>query len=193
MCSYELVYGKNRRHWRITALELYLHTASDIWRDPYAHQNSAQVDSGTWYVHDDGRRAPIYSGIDITCGSNDTYASLLIRELDNEHRWVFQKILRGEHVIYERKGNTWNEEEKVLIQKSIHRQPINSGLLKLVPAAKRELPLYIGPRIGLKKKTNDPCNPEGIKFKDANLRIATSQTEVLKTSMNLYDHDKIIR
>jgi hypothetical protein len=81
MCSHKLVYGEHERSWRITALELYLCTCNDsnIWRDPYTHANPAQLESGTWYVHDDGHRPPIYSGVDITCGSAGIYGGLLIR------------------------------------------------------------------------------------------------------------------
>jgi len=186
MCSHELVYGERERVWRITAAELYLNTAdgSAVWRDPYTHRNPAQLDSGTWYVHDDGRRAPFYSGIDITCGSVGVYGGLLIRELCSEHRWVFQRIVRGKNVNRERKDNTWTQDEKKLIGEAIHRQPIGSGLLKLVKIPWQDQQLFIGQRIGLKKKSDaDISNSERELYRTASLRIATSQTACLKTSM----------
>lgn len=186
MCSHELVYGDRERPWRITALELYLHTgrASDIWQDPYTHGAPAQLESGTWYVHDSGARAPFYSGIDITCGSSDRHGGLLIRELDNEHRWVFQRIVRGANVNRERTNNTWSADEKRIIQQSIHGSQIGSGLLRLVETPSRNEQLFIGPRIGLNKKTGeDACSPENVAYRTASLGIATSPTACLKTRM----------
>ena len=53
MCSRELRFQHAGREdsWRITSLELYLSTRqiSDLWRDPYCHANSAQLNAGTWY------------------------------------------------------------------------------------------------------------------------------------------------
>jgi hypothetical protein len=186
MCSHELVYGDRERAWRITALELYLHTGSesDVWQDPYTHGAPAQLESGTWYVHDNGTRAPFYSGIDITCGSSDLHGGLLIRELDTQHRWVFQRIVRGANVNRERTNNTWSVDEKRIIQQSIHGSQIGSGLLRLVETPSRNEQLFIGPRIGLKKKAGeDASSPEKVAYRTASLRIATSPTECLKTSM----------
>lgn len=186
MCSHELVCSDQERRWRITALELYLHSghASGVWQDAYTHCESAQLESGTWYVHDNGARAPFYSGIDITCGSSGWYGGLLIRELDNEHRWVFQRIVRGANVNRERTNNTWSVDEKRIIQQSIHGSQIGSGLLRLVETPSRNEQLFIGPRIGLKKKAGeDACSPENVAYRTASLRIATSPTACLKTSM----------
>ena len=124
-------------------------------------------------IHDDGHRAPLYSGIDITCGSGGMYGGLLIRELCNEHRWVFQRILRGDDkVVRTRTGNVWSASEKLLIQDLIHGQKVDSGILRLVPVQPRNDSLYVGPRIGLRKRTDDLDG----KFRTACLRIATWQT-----------------
>ena len=169
MCSHELVCGDRR--WQITALELYLSTASDVWRDPYTHRNPEQLESGTWYVHADGNRAPNYSGIDITCGSKDgTHGGLLIRELSKEQRWVFQRIVRGNHPSFPRKGNKWSDEEKRLIKTGIHRRRIDSDALKIVQTSERKEALWIGPRIGLNSK------PGSEPFRLAPLRVATWRT-----------------
>ena len=109
-----------------------------MWRDPYTHRGSEQRKSMTWYVHKDGTRAPNYSGIDITCGSEEAelFGGLLLKELDQEQRWVFQRIVRGNHQPFPRQGNKWCTEEKLIIQESIHRANITDtdGALKLLPA-----------------------------------------------------------
>jgi len=206
MCSYELVYGENERRWHITALELYLCTCrgSNVRRDPYTHSNPEQLKSGTWYVHDDGNRAPFFSGIDITCGSEGTYGGMLIKELSCDFAYVVQRMVRGDqHVVRTRKGNVWNCREKKIIR-AIHGKSIDCGLLRLERVPERNDPLYVGPRIGLKKKSNpdgnpacrslpfitdandtDLCNSEHISFRTACLRIATWQTKKLKTAMKL--------
>jgi hypothetical protein len=176
MCSHQLRYRYAGREdsWCITSLELYLCTSSDVWRDPYVHANPAQLEAGTWYIHDDGRRAPLYSGIDLTCGPASMYGGLLIRELCHEHRWVVQRIVRGENnVVRTRKGNGWSEPEKLFVQKSIHTREADSGALFLAPVLPRKEPLYIGPRIGLRNKPDS--DPDG-KFRTAALRIATWAT-----------------
>ncbi|MHC2519011.1 hypothetical protein [Bradyrhizobium diazoefficiens] len=185
MCSHELVYGEGARSWRITALELYLHmgSASNVWSDPFTHRKSAQLDSGTWYIHDNGSRAPFYSGIDITCGSEGQHGGMLIRELDGEHRWVFQRIVRGENIKLERTNNKWSPYERDIIEE-IHRKPIGSGSLKLVQTSWQDRQLFIGQRIGLKKVGEDACSPEKVPYRTASLRIATSQTACLKTTMS---------
>lgn len=72
MSEHDLMHANNR--WQITAIELYLFTESEMWRDVYTHQNPVQLESGTWYVHQretdaPNWRAPNWSGLDITCGS----------------------------------------------------------------------------------------------------------------------------
>jgi hypothetical protein len=188
MCSYELVYGDNERRWRVTALELYL--SMNIWPDPYTHGAPEQRRSGTWYVHDDGRRAPIYSGVDITCGSDvhDVFGGVLIRELCKERRWIFQRIVRGDRINISRKGNVWTDQERDTV-KCIHgkRVDASNGLLRLVESEERDECLYVGPRIGLRAKPNSPSeNPEGVPFRSACLRVATWQTSILKTQMSVY-------
>lgn len=181
MCSHKLVC--RNCEWRITSLELYLN-GLDFWADPYTHANRAQLDAATWYVHDDGYRAPTYSGIDITCGStsSNVHGGLLIRELDGEHRWVFQRIVRGNFHPFVRKGNTWTPEEKGKVLADIHSQPIDAekSLLRLVPCETIDVPLYCGPRIGLRRRINSPL-AEG--FRTEPLRIATSPTNHNKTAM----------
>jgi hypothetical protein len=158
---------------------------SEVWRDPFAHQSDEQQNSGSWYVHDDGRRAPSYSGIDITAGSRSLgiYAGLLIRELDRNDgsARALQTIVRGEFSS-ERKGNVWSSAEKSAIS-SIHQSSVFSGPLKLVRRAEpREGELWIGPRWGLNSKTH-------MKFVECPLRIATWQTEKHKTKMRQYKLD----
>lgn len=181
MCSHKLVSGNYE--WRITSLELYL-SGLNFWADPYIHANQAQLDAATWYVHDDGYRAPTYSGIDITCGSKNRnlYGGLLVRELDGEHRWVFQRIVRGNSHPFERKGNTWTCEEKRKVLAEIHSQSIDTetSLLRLAPSETIDVPLYSGPRIGLRRRID---NPLAERFRTAPLRIATSPTNHSKTAM----------
>lgn len=182
MCSHRLVRGDDS--WTITALELYLCTGktSEVWRDIYTHGHPEQLESGTWYVHDGGARAPTYSGIDITCGSKQDgiYGGLLVRELSKERRWIFQRIVRGNRPSFPRKGNVWLAEEKELIRTKIHKCGISTGLLRLVPTEEWKTQLYIGPRIGLRAQTGLPVENS---FRFAPLRIATWQTLTNKTSM----------
>lgn len=184
MCFHELV--SNNGRWRITSLELYLKTSSDIWQDVYTHCNREQLNAATWYVHDDGRRGPTYSGIDITCGSKMTgvHCGLLIRELNNERRWVFQRIVRGNRESFPRLGNTWIDDERGVIS-NIHAKSIDTeiGALRLLPASERQEQLFIGPRVGLSRKGDNSISSEGISFRTAPLRLATSQTSYLKTLM----------
>ena len=171
---------------KITALELYLSTDSDVWRDVYTHNNSEQKKSGTWYVHDNGSRAPTYSGIDITCGSPEAgiHAGLLIRELEKEQRWVFQRIVRGNRQPFLRNGNIWSQEEKYLITEKIHGSDVDSeaGILKLVKIENRSDSLWVGPRIGLPAK-RDKKSPHDQSFRGAPLRIATWPTVSNKSAM----------
>ena len=186
MFSHELRCGEER--WRVTALELYLSTDSDVWRDVYTHKNPEQRQSGTWYVHDGGARAPNYSGVDMTCGSAGIPAGLLIRELNMEQRWVLQRIVRGNRPSFTRKGNIWSTEEKAIIDTSIHGTSVESeaGVLRLVEAEEINEPLWGGPRIGLSAKT-DGKSLEGYSFRLAVLRIATWPTAKNKSAMNLLD------
>jgi hypothetical protein len=185
MCSHKLVCGDYE--WRITSLELYLN-GLDFWSDPYTHDKPAQLDAGTWYVHDDGRRAPTYSGVDITCGSKElgVHGGLLIREIDGEQRWVFQRIVRGNGHPFERKGNKWKPEEATRIVGSIHNQPIDAetSLLRLVSCEPINSPLYSGPRIGLQTKAE---NPIAQRFRTEPLRIATWLTKHNQTAMRRLD------
>ncbi|EAQ33577.1 hypothetical protein NB311A_09211 [Nitrobacter sp. Nb-311A] len=182
MFGHNLVRGNCE--WRITALELYLYFKDfNFWRDPYTHQRPAQLKTGTWYVHGDGCRAPTYSGIDITCGSEDhgVFGGLLIRELDKEQRWVFQRIVRGNRHPFARKGNKWQDNERKMIQ-DIHTKRIDdpTGLLQLVPCSHHAEALFKGPRIGLRPKLNEPTAQD---FRLKPLRIAIWQTNQHKLAM----------
>jgi hypothetical protein len=181
MLEHDLCFADNA--WQITALELYLFTEqSGVWRDPFTHGRSEQLNSGTWYVHDDGSRSPNYSGIDITAGSRHRgiYAGLLIRELD-EHDGsarALQTIIRGKYVS-KRKGNVWTSHEKGTIL-TIHGGSILTSPLRLVPrlAARPSEALWCGPRWGL-----NPKNADGKVFANAPLRLATWQTKKHKEKM----------
>jgi hypothetical protein len=191
MCSNELVYGEHR--WQITALELYLFTNSEIWRDPYIHKNDEQRESGTWYVHQRGIlkpnfRAPNWSGIDITCGSRtkDIYGGLLIRQISKKKgsATAMKAIVRGE---FEPRINKdkWTPSESKTIKNEIHKRKIDSDppSLRLEPCTTKDESLWIGPRIGLRKRDTDHKNPEGVSFGNAPLRIATWQTTDNKSAM----------
>jgi hypothetical protein len=185
MLQHELHFGG--RSWQITALELYLFTkGSEVWRDPFTHGRDEQLNSGTWYVHDDGDRAPNYSGIDITAGSRQggIYAGLLIRELDQNDgsAKALQTIIRGEF-LPKRAGNVWSPEEKEILS-TIHRGSVFSSPLRLVPRAlpRPAEPLWCGPRWGLNPKTAD-----AEKFASAPLRLATWQTKKHKEKMRKFD------
>ncbi|MBR1197794.1 hypothetical protein JQ574_17500 [Bradyrhizobium sp. AUGA SZCCT0158] len=189
MGSHDLVHGERR--WKVTAIELYLCSRQSFngWRDPYTHANPEQLKAGTWYVHDEGTRAPTYSGIDITCGSDDDgiHGGILVRELSGEHRWVFQRIIRGDRESFPRKGNVWSDDEKKIVR-SIHGTNIHLGPLRLVRRQEQTTPLYIGPRIGLRPKPNSGAEDVKTKaFRLAALRIATSRTAVGKMSMTEID------
>jgi hypothetical protein len=178
MSEHDLMHANNR--WQITAIELYLFTESEMWRDVYTHQNPVQLESGTWYVHQRGThapnwRAPNWSGLDITCGSRpSTFGGLLVRQLCKKKgsATATKAILRGGFYprIY---SDRWSSQEKAIIE-NIHGKGIYAGSdLTLVSCPKRTEPIWIGPRIGLRKRDPDPTNPEGISFRNAPLRVAT--------------------
>ncbi|WOH50683.1 hypothetical protein [Bradyrhizobium sp. sBnM-33] len=174
------------RSWRITALELYLFTESDVWRDPFTHRGDEQLSSRTWYVHHDGRRSPNYSGIDITAGSRQQgiYAGLLIRELDqlDGSARALQTIIRAKFRST-REGNVWTPDEKKILT-TIHRSSILSSPLRLIPrsAARSNEPLWCGPRCGLKPKETDDE-----KFVAAPLRLATWRTKRNQEKMRKFE------
>jgi hypothetical protein len=185
MLEHDLFYGG--RTWQITALELYLFTAkSEVWRDAFTHQQDEQLNSGSWYVHDNGSRPPNYSGIDITAGSKRSgiYAGLLVRELDQEDgsAKVLQTIIRGKYS-FMRKGNVWSSDEKNVLS-SIHRSAVLSSPLRLVPrpSPRQNETLWLGPRWGLNSK-----KPDDESFVKAPLRIATWQTKKHKEKMRKFE------
>jgi hypothetical protein len=184
MLEHDLLYGGHT--WQITALELYLFTSqSEVWRDVFTHQQDEQLNSGSWYVHDNGSRPPNYSGIDITAGSRRSgiFAGLLIRELNQEDGSgkVLQTIIRGKYS-FMRKGNVWSIEEKNVLS-GIHRGSVLSSPLRLVarPSVRQNVSLWCGPRWGLNSK--DPHNDRFVK---APLRMATWQTKRHKERMQIF-------
>ena len=137
-------------------------------------------------MHDDGDRAPNYSGIDITAGSRQggIYAGLLIRELDQNDgsARALQTIIRGEFSS-KRAGNVWSPEEKEILS-TIHRGSVFSSPLRLVPrpVPRPAEPLWCGPRWGLNPKTAGAEN-----FASAPLCLATWQTKKHKEKMRKCD------
>jgi hypothetical protein len=181
MLEHDLVHGDHI--WQVTALELYLFTSqSEVWRDVFTHRQDEQLNSGSWYVHDNGSRPPNYSGIDITAGSRRSgiFAGLLIRELNQEDGSgkALQTIIRGNYS-FTRKGNVWSSEEKSVLS-SIHRGSVLSSPLRLVPRSseRQNVSLWCGPRWGLNSK-----HPDNDRFVQAPLRIATWQTKRHKEKM----------
>jgi hypothetical protein len=63
----------NNAEYRITEIEFYL--KSDFHKDTYTHGNTLQKEMGRWYFHG--------SGVDLTFGSDQMHASLLIRAIYN--------------------------------------------------------------------------------------------------------------
>jgi hypothetical protein len=187
MCRHDL--WADNKCWEITAVELYLSTESEVWKDPYVHCAEEQACTCTWYVHGDGRRAPIYAGIDLTCGSKAPLirGGILIRELSQEKRWVFQRLIRGENINVTRKENVWSTTERELIGQINHRSAIShGGYLRLLPCVERRVPLWVGPRIGLGKAHSKEANREGFAFRTSPLRAATWQTVNLRSQMMPY-------
>jgi hypothetical protein len=85
---------------------------------------------------------------------------------------AFKAMLRDQFAP-RRDNDKWSDSEKMRIR-SIHGQSINSASLKLIRSEMpRRTSLWIGPRIGLRKRVPDALSPEGISFRDAPLRIAT--------------------
>ena len=166
--------------WDITALELYLYR-SGIWEDKTTHgfrfRTHKQLESGTWYIHKDGKLPPKRLGIDITAGSHvpEIHVGFLIAaigETDGSGRAV-KTILRG------RPDSTdwdYSEQEKNLIVEKIHSRSIRSGPpnLRLIRRlAPKEGRLWIGPRkFGNKKQRGKIKEP----FRSCCLRISTFPT-----------------
>lgn len=61
----------NSNQYRITEIEFYF--KSEYHNDPYCHGNELQKEKEKWYFHG--------SGIDLTFGDKDFYASILIRAI----------------------------------------------------------------------------------------------------------------
>lgn len=169
--------------WRISALELYLVTADDIWQDPYAHKHNGQRQHGTWYVHrphwalnssgSESYRNPRRSGLDITCGSEspEIFAGLLVQQTDKDRGsgTTFTKLVRG-NTLFNFKN--WEYNELALINR-IDGQPADKPPLQLKLATGIEGKLWVGPRKGLSKKHADCRSKENYCFRDAPLRAAS--------------------
>jgi hypothetical protein len=171
--------------WPITSLELYLHTASDVWRDPYTHRHKEQKNRGTWYVHRHPRclstteppkrfRAVRRSGLDITCGSEKEciFGGILIRQTCGSagSGAAFIRIIRPDPRL---RLERWSDSEKDIVC-TIDGASVTRGELKLLRsdvAMVREL--WIGPRVGLKAKRASPSAQNNARFIDAELRVAT--------------------
>lgn len=181
--GYCLARGDQR--WPITSLELYLYTASDVWRDPYTHKHKEQLKRGTWYVHRHPRcldaveppkrfRATRRSGLDITCGSKaeGIFAGILIRQTCGSvgSGAAFIRTMRpGPKLKLER----WSEREKAEIC-DIDGADVTVGALKLLRSDGPPIDeLWIGPRGGLKAKGVASLVQNNSRFLEAELRIAT--------------------
>jgi hypothetical protein len=175
MSEWRLVLNTTPREWQITALELYLE--SETWVDPYVHGHTEQKNSATWYIHrywpkNGGNtfRAPMYSGIDMTCGGNDRHGGILLRELNFQKEYVFQRIVRGEPNKV-RENNKWSPNESDFISQINSRSifdPTSPLYLKRSPS--QNINSSIKARVGLRKK----IDPSG-KFRLAKLQVQLLQ------------------
>ncbi len=146
--------------WRITAVELYLFIPHHF-EDPFTHRFDEQLKADTFYLHYDGKRAPNYSGIDITCGNCELgiYGGIQIRELDfrDGSATSLKTIVRGEQGRKRlkmgsdewRQSLKWTDAEKERLQ-LIHRSHIFEGAVKLVPHKTTPSPITAHKRVGLK-------------------------------------------
>jgi len=169
LLEHELVFGAC--NWRISELELYLYTQSEVWRDDTTHRTPEQQTSGLWYVHQYGRQAvenrawrpPYRSGLDITVGSPNTYAGILIRQLNRigGSGSAFKEIIRAP-VGSDLKAGKWSEVERHTIE-AINGCSIFGHPLQLRQSAQPvRTPLWAGPRVGI----------DGAKHANAPLRIS---------------------
>ncbi len=168
MLGHRIARGDHR--WEITALELYLSTASDVWRDETTHQTEEQLSSGNWYVHhyrNGNWHPPNWSGIDITAGWKGNYAGLLVGQICGKggSATAFKSVVRSDFMPWIA-NDTWNAKEREII-KSINGahifSPVDTDQLTLVAGAQKEIPLWVGHRKGLKGK----------RYEKALLRIST--------------------
>ena len=178
--------ARSDQRWPITSLELYLHTASDVWRDHYTHCHDEQRNNRTWYVHrppwalrkqePPKHFCPVKrSGVDITCGSREggIYAGILIQQTCGAmgSGTAFVRLLRSRPTF-----EGWSEGEQALIR-NIDGSKIAGDELEL----RRSEVSFTGelsekPRVGLRKRDGYPlCNPEGVSFMDAPLRLVALQ------------------
>ncbi len=173
MLEHELVFGHQK--WSITALELYLWTGKN-WCDPCTDQKKGQNSHGTWYVN--RGRNPNHGRIDIAAGNGrEIYAGLLIRELDKKDgsSIALQKIIRGQFG-KRNDHDRWTAAELQMIA-SIDGTSVTEGPLKLSRCKPKNADIWVGPRVFPTK------SPEKKEYLKHPLRVATWQTEKLKTFM----------
>jgi hypothetical protein len=147
--------------FRITAVELYLWIPGRF-EDPFTHKNLRQRECGTFYAHGNGRRAPNYSGIDLTCGNNALghYGGILIRQLEHQggSGTAMKAIIRGTSGFTKtsrqdsklKSLRTWSDSEKTRL-KLVDGCDAFEGPVRLVPKAQPDkLSLCFRKRFGLK-------------------------------------------
>lgn len=191
--KYKLVYGASE--YKITAIEFYLsiskNTCGFSFIDPFTHTNEEQLNTGTFYIHDDCKRACNYSGIDITCGDkeNGIYGGILIRELEHNDgsATAVKSIIRNQRKPVYDKKDKWSAEEKEKLYQ-IHRSDILTGPLKLVETNSVISELYRGKRIlGISEKKAKERGEVAFSFFNKPLRYSTWKTKKHIKSMEKID------
>ncbi len=179
---WKMMIKNSRMYLRITAIEFYLFYPI-LHPDPYVHKNFRQRESATFYIHDNGTRAPNYSGIDITCGcfEKEIFGGVLIREIEkvDGSSLALKKIIR-DNQIFNRKDR-WTDIEKRKLIQADGRSILNEEF-EVCSLHPKDFPgpieLWAGPRL-LGKQIKDSF------YHEAPYRFALWQTKKQKRKMKL--------
>jgi len=166
--NYAIINNLSEKRW-INTIEFYI---ANITLPDYAsqggatHERAEQKKSGYFYVHTKSKAdwtTPIFNrhGIDITCGSNNCYGGILIREIENPKNIegsgrTLRAILRGDEgynpIPRKDPRNGWSEDEKEILE-DLNNSSIfcNETNIKIIPIKNRNCSLYKGKRVGIGK------------------------------------------
>ncbi len=144
---------------RILEIEFYL--CSDTHPDIFCHQFADQKTNLQWYFHRASEKlhsykGGSYKGLDITCGSANSYGGILIRSIQNE---TSTQIIQGpcncvNHILDLCKTASVKD---LVVDKLGNDLSVSNSILRLEPRLDPNgSSIFKSPRVGLTLKTTDP-------------------------------------
>lgn len=143
----EWIIATNSNLYRIAEIEFYVKYDKHI--DPFTHGNKLQKTSGRWYLHP--------SGLDLTIGDENNFASILIRavqKLDKGFKPINEGYTYGPLNVLTELFSIMDAYEGTLKMQMI-KAPINCIENEEVIAA---------PRVGLSAKKNEEFSKKNYRF-----------------------------